>query len=1027
MRIRTLLALLFFAVIFQFNIPLSALAESSAILEWAKVDKPDPEGNVIVSPSEVSRIAVGRTRTVYAIDSVNNKVYRSRNEGSTWTDINKGLVDAGAVLPASEIAANPFTSQVVTVVTNGGTKVYMSKDGGDEWIDTNVPVLSGTIQCIAISKPYSIIGGLSYDMAIGTASWGNGTTTGQVWVRQFGGQSSSWQNQNIIVDPTVQAAEVSAITFSPNYKSDETILAIASTAADVAPAYQNKTWLCIGRRDIALQSTEWNDSPGFPVEITGSAGDAGGVSKIISSLALPRDYSGTNTTDRIAFMSYDRQPSAADANDDVYRISDTSVFRMNANTGNNIDISSISYSGTIADGKLLAGDTNPATTYTVQVRRTFHPLSSFPSWLLANQPPTGPGNAQVFWNRQGTVAYCGTGQNPGVQYDESAFSRSIDEGDTWGQVSLIDTIINVSDIAPAPNSKSLFLATYSDFGPEGVWLSKTEPLGEQWTRVLTTNTTLERLIIGLSPSYNKDRTIYVAEVGGTKMHVSNNKGSKWKQRVMPGPMIDIAIKDKETIYIALPNGRIRKSLNSGVRWQNPSSIGLLNINMIMIAENGHIFIGSRDGRVAYSSNDGASFVEITKSIRSGTGDVQVIVDSNYDNNRIIYAATNVADEGIWRWVIGSSTQWEQIDEVVTKLGLGQSISGLAIGDEGTLYALRSEIVDGFGAGGAVRSLNPTANSIVIEFDILNATLPVNTRFDPNLVFPNTLPALKLSGTADSNNLWGVDTNNHIIYRFQDNICKAGPMTTPADVVGCDTVTGRNQSFAVIWEQISLSLQHQIQWAKEDAFRLMLFTSTFYEPVNVLSPTYSINNTAELECGHTYYWRIRTRKAATGEIIRSPWSNVGRTTIKAGFKVTTPYYGPQLLAPDDGCGCPCEGPFCFSWSPFKETQQYKIQLSENADMSSPLISKTVDTTAYQYDGALKCNTNYFWRVMAIKPAPSEWSTVFSFMTRAEEKSQLPPSSRPTKKTPVWVWIIFDIGLLLMTVTIVLIAKDLFRRT
>jgi len=144
--------------------------------------------------------------------------------------------------------------------------------------------------------------------------------------------------------------------------------------------------------------------------------------------------------------------------------------------------------------------------------------------------------------------------------------------------------------------------------------------------------------------------------------------------------------------------------------------------------------------------------------------------------------------------------------------------------------------------------------------------------------------------------------------------------------------------------------------------------------------------------------------------------------KAGFKVTTPYFGPQLLAPDNGCGCPCDAPLCFSWSPFKETTVYKFELSENSDMSSPLVSTTVSgATAYQYDGTVKCNTNYFWRVMAVEPAPSEWSAVFSFMTQAEEEPPPPTPVTPEPETPMWVWVIIAVGVVLVIVTLVLIVK------
>jgi hypothetical protein len=135
-------------------------------------------------------------------------------------------------------------------------------------------------------------------------------------------------------------------------------------------------------------------------------------------------------------------------------------------------------------------------------------------------------------------------------------------------------------------------------------------------------------------------------------------------------------------------------------------------------------------------------------------------------------------------------------------------------------------------------------------------------------------------------------------------------------------------------------------------------------------------------------------------------------VKAGFPVTTEYYGVQLLSPDNGCGCPCESPACFSWSPYKETESYLFELSENSDMSEPLVSDIITgSTAYQYTGNLKCNTNYFWRVIAQEPVESEWSATFSFMTQEGEMlamRQREAQISNTPGTPVWAWVLIALG-------------------
>jgi hypothetical protein len=293
----------------------------------------------------------------------------------------------------------------------------------------------------------------------------------------------------------------------------------------------------------------------------------------------------------------------------------------------------------------------------------------------------------------------------------------------------------------------------------------------------------------------------------------------------------------------------------------------------------------------------------------------------------------------------------------------------------------------------------------------------------------------------------------LLWEYTDCVAKKGPKLILDDgaIIGCDPASGRNQEVNFRWEQLCIATIYQLQIAKDKAFTLQVFdtgkpygvTGQGLMPADVTAPAYvffSAGNgsmpglpttlitqadtsvkfvTPELECGHGYFWRVRVLDEVTRDAVISPWSDARSFTIKAGFRVTTPYYGPQLLAPDNGCGCACNAPIAFSWSPFKETIEYQFVLSENADLSSPLVNAAVKTTAYQFTGTAKCNKTYFWRVMATKPAPSEWSAVFSFNTQPEPPK--PPAPPPEPGTPMWVWVIIAIGAILVIVTLVLIFK------
>jgi hypothetical protein len=288
----------------------------------------------------------------------------------------------------------------------------------------------------------------------------------------------------------------------------------------------------------------------------------------------------------------------------------------------------------------------------------------------------------------------------------------------------------------------------------------------------------------------------------------------------------------------------------------------------------------------------------------------------------------------------------------------------------------------------------------------------------------------------------------MLWEYTDCMAKVGPdlLLENGAIIGCDPATGRNSEVNFTWEQLCIATAYELHITKDKAMTLPVFVSGCFEPYDVTSPALiylsggeglggfdqtaiynydgdrvtSVTQTVvpSLECGHTYYWWVRVCNEATNDWVRSPWSEVRSFTIKAGFRVTTPYYGPQLLSPDNGAGYACKGPVNFSWSSFAGATDYKFELSENADMSSPVVSTNVKGTAYAFKDA-KCNALYYWRVMATAPAPSDWSSTFSFMTQPEPPP--PPAPEPEPGTPFWVWVVIAIGAILVIVTLVLIFK------
>lgn len=399
-------------------------------------------GLLILRNSEVNRIAVDSDgKSIYALDSVNTGLYKSSYSGRGWVDISAGVSSAGTW---DELAAAPDEPGIVAVVTNARTEVCLSTNGGVAFFSMGLAANLAPgelVQCIAFSPRYD---GSTSELAVGTSTVTGG---GRVWVCAipFGGwiDASSGAPGWLPAVPAIAGTDVFAIKYSPAFSGDRMILAIVSSGP--APDTDD-TYLYIGRR-ITAGTTTWNGNvfPGYPVEICRPGEDTPGSPLTYAALALPSDYSASDMPLRYVYACWSDNPPgtaiAGNPNDDVYRLDDILCNRLYVGGGSGeCVISSLAYYGTSNEGKLLAGAMmdSPGEIST-PVYFTFNPQSGFPTWKSNLKPPTGRNEAQVAWSPDGSTAYCGTSTIGGASHDQSAFSRSTDDGLSWNQTGLIDT------------------------------------------------------------------------------------------------------------------------------------------------------------------------------------------------------------------------------------------------------------------------------------------------------------------------------------------------------------------------------------------------------------------------------------------------------------------------------------------------------------------------------------------------------------------------------------------------------------
>jgi hypothetical protein len=984
--------------------------------------------------------------------------------------------------------------------------VLISLDGGINWANTQwppsgaqAPAAGYAVSAVDISEDYG-----NRDLLIGVRN-GAAPSVNNLWTMKilgFGGwnvQSSNGQPASI----NSFTGDVIDAKFSPTYSGDATIAVVYSTNTGVATT--TGTYIITGARDLAANLTTWQPS-GSAVEIKrpdDSAGASPGSTEIITAdLEMPSDFSGQSASLRRFYVCTDAiGPNNGTVARGVFRIDDniiyclmdnSTTFQYQADNRRGRRAASIAYWGTYASGKLLVGERlGNVCTATVPVWFTDSPtVCPIPCWYPAKKPPTGAaghyddwtsctpdlhgyGNAWVVWSptlaSQG-VAYTVTGAMsydggfaaftdqlndqlswPGGKFnvvvlDESAFSLTRNNGETWNQLSLIDTrIIKLTDVAPSADCTTVFLASVND-GPQcqgfdSVWRSSINekvvspplpalPIGQIWERVLTRMTGVscnqsqtEYAILRVAPDKIDGQVLGWAaggvsgldtignldvgaaapsgDAGGNTraMAWSPDFGDYWADISPRISVQDFAFESSTILYVLDYAGNIQKLPYTGTAWS--SSINNVDSNLggghtIEAIASDKVLVGNRAGAstpsaASISLNGGATFIPMAKPLPTlATVGYHAIFDTDFDNNSTIYAGSDGGSSSAIIPAVGATTGLvyrnsapSGSDADWTDMMSGMSYGGYTGPHEGYHGLVQSN------------SRNVTSQGTLYAAHTWeNEAVPAPARTWSGVErtrpwFSLEPKSLKLCGclTQDTDTkLYAIDNNMYsnihnvdagrldrtgtamtdvrstgLLWVYTDCMAKRGPNLTMDEgtIVGCDPATGRAQEVNFTWEQLCIATHYKLHIAKDQGFTLRVYESGVFKPSSVTSPamvfmtggvTLSANDApAALECGHTYVWRLKVYNETTDDYVDSPYSEKRTFTIKAGFKVTTPYYGPQLLTPDNGCGCPCDAPINFSWSPFKETTAYKFELSENFDMSSPLVSTTVTLNRRQASG------------------------------------------------------------------------------
>jgi len=555
-------------------------------------------------------------------------------------------------------------------------------------------------------------------------------------------------------------------------------------------------------------------------------------------------------------------------------------------------------------------------------------------------------------------------------------------------------------------------------------------------------------------------------------------GDYWANITVRDPIQDFTFESQTVMYFLNPDGGVQKMPYTGTAWSTALSTVdtiIYGAHSIAAFPEGKVLVGAATGyhaslyAVSYALNfntDNPSFTVQSMAGRTPFyGDVHVAFDINFSDTNTYFANDEnytLLGGSVYRNNPQAQSRWSDSDMLDVANGAvgcftyGDPQTGLVLGfTGGALYSSYWEpvltdgvVTDNF--SGVYRTIGPLSGMPKpgITWDNLTVGLdraPLTVKFT---LQPTALKACGCCMLDTDSTLYAIDNANYnvtnrrgLVWAFTDCMAKRGPALVTEDktLIGCDPVSGRAQEVNLCWEQLCVANAYDIEIGKDADFTIKVIDwvtenqcTGFLEPADLQTPCVyfpaggeaftlgsSIAAWGNLECGHTYYWRIKVRECATQQVIRSPWSEVRSFTVKAGLPVVSTYLGLTLLAPNNGClGCPVQ-PASFSWSPFKETTKYKFQLAKDAGMTQLVRDVDLPTTAYEYYDTLDYSTNYFWHVQAMEPAPSDWSATFSFQTEAKSVPVTPTTT--AEKTPVWVWVVIAIGAILVIVILVLIFK------
>ena len=938
--------------------------------EWDRVPTPTTEGWVVAPESMIIDAAYAEGgevayAVVYAFDEspcedswTSNDYYllKSDDYAATWEDFTDALDDVDESYGIQEImrvatdwVAPDFVA--VALMEDDEIRVYFSADGGSSFEDVDGEVLDNSVYFAGPADVADLAVSYEYngarDIAIGGV--GNDTYAALFRCTVVGEFNTGWEDAteydgwdgdiSLPINPTSEL--VTDIIFSSSWGSDKTILV---TTVDLYTAWDAPIEL----GTVHLQCGSWSTSPGWNEDSTLGI-DAVPIledvdlpmwlvnfdGRLMAGMTLPEDYNSDIASDRILWVWVNYYEGGIIPLCSLMRVEDDSadlVGPMGQIDDGELWLTNISYHGTIAEGEAIAGilgDGMGDYNLCCEGVQVYHNGGirnmdiCCERWHDACKPPTGRnamGVAYVDDDKAYAVALQGDLYN-----DEGAWSVTFDDGDTWNQLSLIDTWTDYFlDVAVSPDCNKAFLV--SVFEPwdgecdcDSIWLHavnlpEAPEYSGKWLRTWCGMLEEDWGLLRLAPEETTGDTVVLVDFDTINVYMNDLETLACWDPIWSTELdyiVDLALQDADTLFGLDEFGEV--AMFDDDEWQEAVD-GKVDEGFTIAVWDEHVLVGGSGGEVSYSEDNGETF-DLLEDIPSIEGWVTVAFDTYFDTNGVVYGATDEDDYtgGIYQWVIGESEEWQDLNAVpeewqvlpeamwttiegtaeveVTFTGLVVDRPGNPFTDPdngGVIYASYIGYYNGYYFTGAARSLERevTAYLTYTDWDFLIEGLTVDVE-----VFNAWPDALKICGclSPDSNSkLFTIDQSSYdmcegeggTVWTFEDSYAKrALQLTAPADgaTITANPSTCFNVPFALYWSQLCDAYTYDVQFALDEDFTLMLETVNDYTPLSLDAPNYLVAE-GELSCEVTYYWRVRAAEDGTGQAIHSWWSEPWSFTV-----------------------------------------------------------------------------------------------------------------------------------------------------